>query len=672
MFNKVLIANRGEIACRVIKTAKRLGIRTVAVYSTADSTAQHVLQADEAYCIGEPAATDSYLRAKKILDIAKASGAQAIHPGYGFLSENADFAKACEEQQIEFIGPPCSAITAMGSKSAAKEIMAAANVPLVPGYYGTNQDIEFLQAEAEKIGFPVLLKASAGGGGKGMRIVHDIANFAEALTACQREALSSFGDAQVILEKYIEQPRHIEIQVFADRHGNCVHLFERDCSLQRRYQKVIEEAPAPNLSQEIRGQMGQVAVNAAKAINYVGAGTVEFLYSDGEFYFMEMNTRLQVEHPVTEKITGTDLVAWQLQVANGDKLPMTQDELTVTGHAFEIRLYAENPDNDFLPATGCIAHLQTPTETAHVRIDSGVVKGDDITPYYDPMIAKLIVWGEDRLQALSRLRGALADYQIVGVSTNLEFTANIIAHPAFEAAELSTHFIDEHLTDLLTRQSSINDDDIVTAALFDITRQVNSAKSVAQRLNQTNSPWHNLNGWRNNLANSHEFTYLIEAVVGDYAKKTTAVVHFEQDNFTVELNNKNFYVSCELSGNEFSVQFEHKQLNVTIIDTDHRLYLLSHARQIVLERATLDFGGSDEVKDDKLVAPMHGSVVSVECQIGERVHAGQSLMIMEAMKMEHSVQATASGEVTDILYQPGELVEEGDELIRIKSHDVQT
>ena len=669
MFQKILIANRGEIACRVIKTAQRLGIRTVAVYSTVDHAAQHVQLADEAYCIGEAPAAKSYLQAEKIIAVAKTTGAQAIHPGYGFLSENVDFADLCERNNITFIGPPSSAIRAMGSKSAAKEIMARANVPLVPGYYGQEQDSEFLLKEAEKIGFPVLLKASAGGGGKGMRIVHKAAEFNESLTACQREALSSFGDDHVILEKYIEKPRHIEIQVFADTQGNCVHLFERDCSLQRRYQKVIEEAPAPNLAEDTRESMGQVAINAAKAIDYVGAGTVEFLYAEGSFYFMEMNTRLQVEHPVTEKITQTDLVEWQLRVASGEPLPKTQQQLAITGHAFEIRLYAETPENDFLPATGRIAHMQTPSESQHVRIDSGVIQGDEISVYYDPMIAKLVVWGENRYSALSRLRGALADYQIVGFSTNIDFTANIIASQAFEAAELSTHFIDDHLAELLTSRHDISDEDVIVAALFDISKQMAEAQYVAQDSNQSNSPWHNLNGWRNNLANSHVCTYLRPQKDNDENTLSTAEVHFEEDHFVVELNDQTYVASCCLDGNHFSVQLPNKQLNMTIVEVGDELYLLSHARQVRLQRAQIDFGGSEENQRDKLVAPMHGSIISIDCQVGDHIQAGQSLMIMEAMKMEHSIQASTSGEVTEIIFQVGELVEEGDELVRIEAHD---
>ncbi|HJW02181.1 MAG TPA: acetyl-CoA carboxylase biotin carboxylase subunit, partial [Azospira sp.] len=447
MFNKILIANRGEIACRVIKTARRLGIRTVAVYSEADANARHVRLADEAVLLGPAAARESYLVAEKILDAARRTGAQAIHPGYGFLSENADFAEACAAAGVVFIGPPASAIRAMGSKSAAKSLMAEAAVPLTPGYHGDQQEPEFLKDQADAIGYPVLIKAAAGGGGKGMRLVEKGEDFIGALASCQREARSSFGDDQVLVEKYITRPRHIEIQVFGDSLGNCVYLFERDCSVQRRHQKVLEEAPAPGMTPERRRQMGEAAVAAAKAVGYVGAGTVEFIATstyaqDGTFYFMEMNTRLQVEHPVTEMITGQDLVEWQLRVAAGEPLPLKQEQLENRGHALEARIYAEDASKGFLPSTGRLVHLAPPAESLHVRVDTGVEEGDEITPHYDPMIAKLIVWDEDRDAALARMRQALADYRVVGVTTNIDFLSRLVACPAFAGADLDTDLIE--------------------------------------------------------------------------------------------------------------------------------------------------------------------------------------------------------------------------------------
>ncbi|MEO8123461.1 MAG: acetyl/propionyl/methylcrotonyl-CoA carboxylase subunit alpha, partial [Burkholderiales bacterium] len=443
MFKKILIANRGEIACRVIKTARNMGVATVAVYSEADANARHVRMADEAVLIGPPAASESYLVGERILEVAKQTGAEAIHPGYGFLSENAEFAEACEKAGIVFIGPPASAIRAMGLKSASKALMEKAGVPLTPGYHGDNQDSSFLAKQAEAIGYPVLIKASAGGGGKGMRRVDAAADFEAALVSCKREARNSFGDDDVLVEKYILQPRHIEIQVFGDTHGNCVYLFERDCSVQRRHQKVLEEAPAPGMTPDRRAAMGQAAVDAAKAVGYVGAGTVEFIATqDGGFYFMEMNTRLQVEHPVTEMITGLDLVEWQLRVASGEPLPLRQEQLEINGHALEARIYAEDPDRGFLPSTGRLVHLSPPPETDHVRVDTGVEQGDEITPYYDPMIAKLIVWGADRRQALARMRQALAQYRIVGVSNNVDFLARLVAVPSFANAQLDTSLIE--------------------------------------------------------------------------------------------------------------------------------------------------------------------------------------------------------------------------------------
>ena len=443
MFDKILIANRGEIACRVIRTCRRLGIRTVAVFSDADRHARHVRMADEAIHIGAAPASESYLLADRILAAAKQTGAQAVHPGYGFLSENAGFAEACAAAGIVFIGPPESAIQAMGSKSAAKALMEKAGVPLTPGYHGKEQAPEFLREQADAIGYPVLIKAVSGGGGKGMRLVEQSEDFEAALASCQREATASFGDPVVLVEKYVTQPRHIEIQVFGDSHGNVVHLFERDCSVQRRHQKVLEEAPAPGMTAERRAAMGKAATDAAKAVGYVGAGTVEFIaHQDGAFYFMEMNTRLQVEHPVTEMITGVDLVEWQLRVAVGQPLPLAQDQLSIHGHALEARIYAEDADKGFLPSTGPLIFLATPEPSAHVRIDSGVEQGDQISPYYDPMIAKLIVWDEDRPRALQRMQQALGEFRIVGVTANTAFLKRLVATDSFSNATLDTGLIE--------------------------------------------------------------------------------------------------------------------------------------------------------------------------------------------------------------------------------------
>ncbi|MBS0540676.1 MAG: acetyl-CoA carboxylase biotin carboxylase subunit, partial [Proteobacteria bacterium] len=494
MFSKILIANRGEIACRVIKTARRLGIKTVAVYSDADAKARHVAMADEAVHIGGSAARDSYLLVDKILDAARRTGAQAVHPGYGFLSENAGFAEACGKAGVVFIGPPPSAIRAMGSKSEAKKIMEKARVPLVPGYHGDDQAPELLAKEAARIGFPVLIKASAGGGGKGMRVVEEAGKFNDALAGAKREARASFADDHVLVEKYLTRPRHIEIQVFADGHGDCVYLFERDCSIQRRHQKVIEEAPAPNMDPARRKQMGEAAVAAAKAIGYVGAGTVEFIANqDGTFYFMEMNTRLQVEHPVTEAITGQDLVEWQLRVAAGGHLPLKQDELTIDGHAVEVRLYAEDPARNFLPSTGTLVHLRLPEENAHVRVDTGVRQGDTVTPFYDPMIAKVIVHDRDRTSAMRRMAALMAATEVVGVTTNAALLNALCAHPAFVGGEVDTGFIERYRADLFAKAAPAGDR---TFAVATLARLLEWREAPVGAPADPHSPWNAQNGFR--------------------------------------------------------------------------------------------------------------------------------------------------------------------------------
>jgi 3-methylcrotonyl-CoA carboxylase alpha subunit len=486
MFGKILIANRGEIACRVIRTVRGLGIDTVAVYSDADRDALHVSMADEAVRIGEAAPRESYLRGDRIIEACKATGAQAVHPGYGFLSENAEFARLCQQNGIVFIGPPARAIEAMGSKSAAKSIMDRAGVPLVPGYHEEDQAPSRLSRAAKEIGFPVLLKAVAGGGGKGMRLVRQAAEFDEALAAARREAASSFGNDDMLVEKYLAQPRHVEVQVFCDRKGNAVYLFERDCSVQRRHQKVIEEAPAPGVTAELRRQMGEAAVRAAQAIEYEGAGTVEFLLDEGgSFYFMEMNTRLQVEHPVTEMITGQDLVEWQLRVAAGEGLPLKQDELGIRGHAFEARIYAEDPDHDFLPATGILSYLQPPDENEHVRVDTGVLQGDEVSVYYDPMIAKLVVWDENRKRALSRLARALSEYRVSGLRTNISFLYNLATSKPFRDAELDTHFIEKHHDMLFHESEHDRVQDLPLASLYLLLRLEQATRARAG----SSDPW---------------------------------------------------------------------------------------------------------------------------------------------------------------------------------------
>jgi len=504
VFRKILIANRGEIACRVMRTAKRMGIRTVAVYSDADRGALHVKLADEGHRIGPPPAAESYLNIEAILAAARKSGAQAIHPGYGFLSENEDFAAACQRAGIVFIGPTPEAIAAMGDKAAAKRLMEKAGVPLVPGYHGEEQSPSLLEKEAARIGFPVLIKPSAGGGGKGMRVVQDKKSFAEALDGARREAKSSFGDDRVLIERYLERPRHIEMQVFGDTQGNVLHLFERDCSVQRRHQKVIEEAPAPHFQK--RNEMGAAAVAAAKAIRYTGAGTVEFIAEqDGRFYFMEMNTRLQVEHPVTEMITGLDLVELQLRVAAGEPLPFTQEQVKVQGHAIEARIYAEDPEREFLPSTGRLVHVEFPL---NARVDTGVEPGAEISPWYDPMIAKVIVHGDDRATALAKLSSALRDTRIAGVTTNVEFLRRICESAAFAKAELETGLIERHRAELLPPRGAVPHEVLAVAALAELAHEERAARERAARSGDPHSPWNVVDGWRLNEESHHAFVFL--------------------------------------------------------------------------------------------------------------------------------------------------------------------
>src|SRR5438105_8576468 len=520
MFSKILIANRGEIACRVARTARRLGITTVAVYSDADARALHVELWDEAYRLGPPAPRDSYLNVEAILRIARESGAEAIHPGYGFLSENESFAAACAKAGVVFIGPPPAAIAAMGSKSAAKTIMARAGVPLVPGYHGDDQTPAVLAREADAIGYPVLIKATAGGGGKGMKVANDANEFPAALASAQREAKASFGDDRVILEKYLTSPRHIEMQVFADTHGNAVHLFERDCSVQRRHQKIVEEAPAPGMTRERRKMMGDAAITAAQSIGYVGAGTVEFIAAqDGAFHFMEMNTRLQVEHPVTEMITGVDLVEWQLRVASGEPLPKTQRELAINGHAIEARIYAEDPNRGFLPSIGHLVHWRMPQATPRVRVDTGVRAGDTISPYYDPMLAKLIVWGEDRERACEEMLTALGECEVVGVATNIAFLERLIRHEAFASGQLDTGLIDKHRAALFPLPSPTPKRALLVAALAEYADIAQTAAARATMSGDPHSPWHSIDAWWNASA-----TYAIELMFAEGESRHAAKI----------------------------------------------------------------------------------------------------------------------------------------------------
>ncbi|BBB26624.1 acetyl/propionyl/methylcrotonyl-CoA carboxylase subunit alpha [Amphritea japonica] len=658
MFSKILIANRGEIACRVIQTAHRMGIRCVAVYSEADRNARHVAMADEAFLLGPAPSSESYLRADKILEIAKQSGAQAVHPGYGFLSENAQFAQACADNGIEFIGPPTGAIEAMGSKSAAKEIMSHASVPLVPGYHGDDQTPAVLKEESVKCGFPQLLKAVAGGGGKGMRVVNSIDEFDEALTSACRESKKAFGNSDMLIERYLTQPRHVEIQVFCDKQGNGVYLAERDCSVQRRHQKVIEEAPAPNLADETRIAMGEAAVRAAQAIDYVGAGTVEFLYDvDGSFYFMEMNTRLQVEHPVTELITGQDLVEWQLRIASGEPLPQQQDEVRVHGHALEARIYAEDPDNEFLPATGTLHYLRTPEESQHVRVDTGVVEGDEVSVFYDPMIAKLIVWDDDRDRAIARMEKALEEYRISGLKTNLRFLRNLAGSAPFKALDLDTGFIEKHEKLLFPASNLDTQYCLVMAACFF------SEKTKQQATNPDDpfSPFGHQNSWRVNS----EYARPLKLIHNE-AEYDLSIVE-QNGQYQIQVGDASYQVSAQLNDDKLDVIINGHRLSVHLFNDGDDLTLFHEGEQFICEQHRESFSSDDSAGDNSLTAPMNGAVVAVLVEAGQEVKQGETVVIMEAMKMEHSLKAPHDGTVAEVYFAEGDLVEDGAELISLNA-----
>ena len=663
MFTKILIANRGEIACRVIKTARRMGIRTVAVYSEADANARHVRLADEAVLLGPAAARESYLVAGKIVDACKRTGAEAVHPGYGFLSENADFAEALAANGIAFIGPPASAIRAMGSKSEAKKLMGAAKVPLTPGYHGNDQTPALLQLAANRIGYPVLIKAAAGGGGKGMRLVEKTEDFPDGLASCKREAISSFGDEHVLIEKYITKPRHIEIQVFADTQGNCVYLFERDCSVQRRHQKVLEEAPAPGMPEERRRQMGEAAVAAAKAVGYVGAGTVEFIANqDGTFYFMEMNTRLQVEHPVTEMITGQDLVEWQLRVAAGQPLPLKQEQLQIRGHALEARIYAEDAGKGFLPSTGKLIRLRVPTESLNVRVDTGVEEGDEITPFYDPMIAKLIVWDEHRDAALARMRKALADYQVAGVTTNIDFLSRLVACPAFAGADLDTGLIERQQDFLFPPVQAVPRDALLFATVGELLWEQHVARQAAENSGDPWSPWHARDGWRMNLSSARTISFKDGATLVD------AHVRYRRDQWEITLGGQSTAArGKKLDGDRLAVELDDRRLIASVVAVDDkRSVFLQGSTYTLLREDPLHRVDAGDSHGGGLTAPMPGKVVALLAQPGQRVEAGTPLLILEAMKMEHTITAPAAGTVKSYCYAAGEQVADGAALVEFE------
>ncbi|MRV70499.1 acetyl-CoA carboxylase biotin carboxylase subunit [Duganella sp. FT92W] len=677
MFHKILIANRGEIACRVASTARRMGIRTVAVYSEADAGARHVAMCDEAILVGPAPARDSYLKGDAIIAAALATGAQAIHPGYGFLSENEAFAQACADNGLVFIGPPAAAMRAMGSKSAAKTLMEQADVPLVPGYHGERQDSDFLRQQADRIGYPVLLKASAGGGGKGMRIVERSADFADALASCQREAISSFGDDKVLVEKYLTRPRHIEIQVFADTLGNCVYLFERDCSVQRRHQKVLEEAPAPGMTPERRRAMGQAAVNAAKAVGYVGAGTVEFIANqDGSFYFMEMNTRLQVEHPVTEMITGTDLVEWQLRVAHGEALPLTQQQLHIDGHAIEARIYAENPEKGFLPAIGQLRHLRAPQAVtftrgadgaanapAPVRIDAGVREGDAISPFYDPMIAKLIVWGQDRRQALARMRLALAEYQVVGLATNVAFLQRLLDSDAFSNADLDTGLIEQN-RDVLFPPPRPAAREVLALAVCALLHGERAQGASAARPPE---PWQAGNGWRMNSG----LNRVLDFTDDSGSRRVVAGYDGAAWTFTLDSATQPLALApgkAPAANGELAVNLDGQRLRGSVVREGDIFHVFMNGRHTVLAYSDpLAHSGQADVETGALTAPMPGKIVAILAAAGAKVAKGTPLLVMEAMKMEHTISATHDGIVDKLLYEVGDQVTDGAQLLTLSA-----
>ncbi len=664
MFQKILIANRGEIACRVAATARRMGIRTVAVYSDADANAKHVAACDEAVHIGGNAPRDSYLRAERILDAARSTGAQAVHPGYGFLSENEEFAQACAAAGIAFIGPPASAIKAMGLKAESKQLMEKAGVPLVPGYHGADQDPALLRREADRIGYPVLIKASAGGGGKGMRIVAKGEEFDAALASCQREARNSFGDDAVLIERYVTRPRHIEIQVFGDAHGHCIHLFERDCSVQRRHQKVLEESPAPGLSEARRREMGAAAVAAAQAVGYVGAGTVEFIAEpqpDGDlrFFFMEMNTRLQVEHPVTEAITGLDLVEWQLRVAAGEALPLTQEQVTMTGHAIEARICAENPEANFLPATGTLDVYRTPAAAQFqrdtVRIDAGVREGDAISPHYDSMIAKLIVHGADRAQALARLDAALAQMHIVGLQTNVAFLRRVAASGSFAHADLDTALIERE-----------------RAALFGqppLALEIAAAGVVAHELSRERAaedadPWSKRDGWRMHGAAVRRFD-----IETDGAHHVARLTRTHRGAAALALGEQTWpFAASALGGAQHDVTLGERRWTLTVYACGERYTVFAPQGAATLHIVDpIAHAGDAAGEAGRLTAPMPGKLIALLAKSGEAVKKGQPLAVMEAMKMEHTITAPRDGTVAELLYAVGDQVLEGEELLRLEA-----
>lgn len=654
-----------------MRSAKRMGIRTVAVYSDADTKSMHVAMADEAYNIGPASSQESYLRGDKILKIATESSCQAIHPGYGFLSENVEFADLCEKNNVTFIGPPASAIRDMGIKSTSKAIMDAAGVPVIQGYHGEDQSIERLMSEAQKVGYPLMIKAVRGGGGKGMRIALSESEFKSQLDSAKRESMKAFGNDAVLLERYVQKPRHVEVQVFGDKHGNYVYLNERDCSVQRRHQKVIEEAPAPGVSPELRVKLGAAAVAAARAVNYVGAGTVEFImdYTSLDFHFMEMNTRLQVEHPITEMITGTDLVEWQLKIAAGEKLPLTQEQIPVNGHAFEARIYAEDPENNFMPGAGPLLHLLTPTPSPDVRVETGVRQGDEVSVHYDPMIAKLVVWGNNRDEALRKMHANLSDYNIVGLETNVNFLMNLCQHAEFKKGNVHTGFIPEYREELFSKQD-ISNDLLVQAALASILYEQNSA--IVNTV-QNNDSFNTFFGFRLNHKLSRKIKLL--AAGQEY---TFEVKYNSPQDYKINVNGgDDFIVSgCLVKNNgklNLASSVNGYMSKSSIVVAEKEIFLFTENGKFQFTVPTPKFvnelSKESGVKEGAAVSPMPGVVDKVFVKVGDTVAAGDPLLVIIAMKMEYVIKAPKDGQIEKILYNPGQNVGKNTSLIQFVGDD---
>jgi len=667
MFDRILIANRGEIACRVIRSCRRLGIRAIAVYSDADEHALHVREADEAIRIGGPRPVDSYLSTPRVIEAARSGGAQAIHPGYGFLSENEDFARACLDAGLVFIGPDADTIRIMGSKSAAKRLMERAGVPVVPGYHGEDQSEPVLRAEARGVGFPLLIKAVAGGGGKGMRIVRSEREFAESLAAARREARNAFDDDAVLLERYIEAPRHIEFQVFGDRHGNVVHLFERECSLQRRHQKVLEESPSPFLDDALRERMADAAVAAARAVEYVNAGTIEFIVgNDRQFYFMEMNTRLQVEHPVTEMITGLDLVEWQLRVAAGEPLPLAQSQITCRGHAIEARLYAEDPSAGFMPSTGRVVRFAHPPRDSNFRLEAAVEDGDTVTAHYDPMIAKLVVRAEDRSTALARLRHTLAHCAVFGPKTNLSLLRGIVRDPDVLAGTFDTGLIEHRLEALLARPAPLPKEALMAAAARTlIDRQTTSAFEGRKAAVDPGSPWNVADAWQANGRGATRLAFTSLGRVELRAAGWGGAYRLAIDGETTE------FAARELAGDELELIVNRRRQVVTVFRYDRHLQVVTGDQAVELQ-AEDPFPVARHLEDEAVHpgSPLPGRVVAVGVESGQRVEEGEALVVIEGMKMEHTVRARVAGTVLRVLVAEGDAVEAEAPLVEIEPEEV--